>query len=190
MRTIRCLTLVGTLIPLAALAAGTQRQFSVVADKSSLKYNVVHKLHEVAAESHAIEGKAAVLPDGKVQLMLRAPIASFKSGDGNRDEHMQETMQMQAFPNVTFKGMTTLPAPTAYPAKVQLVIDGELEFHGEKSREQVPVTVEFTSATSAHVTGGMSVSLDKYKIERPSLLFVKIEDACKIDIDLTLQGAP
>lgn len=189
MRPIRWLTLVAALLPAGSFAAGTPRQFSVVADKSTLKYNVVHKLHEVSAESRAVEGKAAVLADGRVQLMLRAPIASFKSGDGNRDEHMQETMQALAFPSVTFKGVTTLAAPAAYPAKVQLTIDGELDFHGEKAREQVPVTVEFTSATSAHVTGGMSVSLDKYKIERPSLLFVKLEDACKIDIDLTLQGA-
>jgi hypothetical protein len=46
-----------------------------------------------------------------------------------------------------------------------------------------------TSATAWHVTGTFNVSLDKYSIERPALLLVKIADACEMALDLTLAGA-
>lgn len=39
---------------------------------------------------------------------------------------------------------------------------------------------------SLRVTGGFDVSLDAHKIERPSLLFVKVEDACHLAVDLIL----
>jgi hypothetical protein len=37
------------------------------------------------------------------------------------------------------------------------------------------------------VRGHLDVSLDAHGVERPSLLFVKIEDACGIDVDLLLR---
>ena len=152
----------------------------------SLRYNVVHKLHKVDATSTAVEARAALLPDGKLQVMVRTAVAGFKSGDGNRDEHMLETTEGQKFPYVTYKGVGHLDVPTSFPARASLTLAGELEFHGEKHPESFPITVEFTSAREARVTGPITVSLDKYKIERPSLLFVKIEDACVIDVDIVV----
>ena len=40
------------------------------------------------------------------------------------------------------------------------------------------------------MTSRFEVSLDKYAVERPSLLFVKIEDACDIEVDFWLQEEP
>ena len=37
------------------------------------------------------------------------------------------------------------------------------------------------------VRGSFQVSLESFRIERPSLLFVKIDDACRIDLDLLLR---
>jgi hypothetical protein len=40
------------------------------------------------------------------------------------------------------------------------------------------------------VKGAFDVSLDAHGVERPSLLLVPIEDACRVDVDLLLRRAP
>jgi polyisoprenoid-binding protein YceI len=161
--------------------------YSVNPQKSVLRYTIVHKFHKVHAESKLVQGKAALKPDGSLQVMVRAPIGSFDSGDGNRDEHMRETLEEPKYPYVTYKGVAKL-ADGTLPAKLDLVLDGQLEFHGRKQTEKVAVHVDDAGPTGAHVTGHFTVSLDRYQVERPSLLFIKIDDACVIDFDLQLTG--
>jgi polyisoprenoid-binding protein YceI len=165
-----------------ALAAGP-RLFAIPPGGAKLSYDVVHKLHEVKADSTAAEGKAAVSPDGTVQAMVRVPVSSFMSGDGNRDEHMLETLEASRFPTVTLKLVGKVKPPETFPATVTATFKGELELHGQKNAETVEVTIAFASAGEARVTTRLTVSLDRYKIERPSLLFVKLDDPCKVEVD-------
>lgn len=161
--------------------------FSIDPTGSALTYHIVHKLHQVAGASSRLEGKVAFLPDGQVRLMVRAPIASFLSGDANRDAHMQETLEVDKYGYVVFKAATRVSLPAAMPATQALSLPGELEFHGRKKTETVPVKVEFTAPGALHVSGSFDVSLEKYEVERPALLFVKVEDKCRIDLDLMLR---
>jgi polyisoprenoid-binding protein YceI len=159
----------------------------VAGDKSSLTYTVIHQLHTVEGTSKKVQGRAAIQPDGTVQVMLRAPVNSFESGNSNRDEHMLETVEAPKFPIVEFKGVAKPGHDVVHqtaPQKLELV--GELLFHGEKRKEAIPVEVTFTKPGEAHVTGHFEISLDQYHVERPSLMLVKIEDGCKLDIDLTV----
>jgi polyisoprenoid-binding protein YceI len=169
-----------------AQAPAAARVFSVTS-ASTLSYGIVHKLHKVEAVSHAVEGKVALLADGKVQVMVRAPVASFKSGDANRDEHMAEVTQATSYTHVTFKGVATASPPASFPTTQELALQGVLEFHGRKHPETLPLRVEWLSATEVQVKGRFAVSLDAYEVERPSLLFMKIEDACIIAADLALK---
>ena len=43
------------------------------------------------------------------------------------------------------------------------------------------------SPTKLRASGMLRVSLEAYAIERPSLLLLPIEDACTVDLDLSLQ---
>lgn len=174
---------------LLALLIAAPVVLDVQAGSSTLKYEVKHKLHEVSAEAHQMEGKVALLPDGTVQVMVRAKVADFKSGDGNRDEHMQETMESAKFPYVVFKGVGKLAKPAAYPATLPITVKGELDFHGRKKPETVELTAELKSPQAAHATGTLTVSLDAYGVERPSLLLVPINDACVVQLDLQLAEA-
>jgi hypothetical protein len=161
--------------------------YSVNPQQSVIRYTIVHKLHKVHAESKMVQGKAALKADGSLQVMVRAAISSFDSGDGNRDEHMRESMEEPKYAFVTYKGVAKL-ADGTLPPKADLVLEGQLEFHGRKQAEKIPVHVESTSPIGAHATGHFTVSLDRYQVERPSLLLIKIDDACVIDFDLKLTG--
>ena len=174
-----------TLLALVATAPAPSK-FGVAPDRSMLRYTVRHSLHEVSAEAHRMEARALLKPDGAAQVMVRAQVADFVSGDGNRDEHMQETMEVARYPTVTFKGVGKLAMPAEFPAAAQLTLDGEIELHGRKARVQVPVDLELPAAGEARVKGGLHVSLDAYGIERPSLLLVPIDDDCEVQFDLVL----
>lgn len=177
-----------TLAALALALASSAAAESYTVDPSAavVSFHVRHKLHQVDGRSKAIEGKAVVEPDGKVLAMVRIPVASFDSGDTNRDAHMRETLESGKYPFVVFKGVSSLVVPAAR-GPVPLRLKGELDFHGVKRPVDVPASVEFGSDGTTTARGKITVSLEAFQIERPSLLFVKIDDACTIDFALTLR---
>ncbi len=177
------------LAALALLVAGTTdpQAYTVDAGQSTIRYHVNHKLHAADGRSSTIEGKALIQPDGKVLTMLRVPVASFDSGDANRDSNMRETLESSRYPFVVFKGVTSLVLPASRGKPVPMTLQGELDLHGVKRPLQVPVTVEFADDGTATVKGKMNVSLESYRIDRPSLLMIKLDDDCAIQFDLKLR---
>ena len=151
----------------------------------AITYHLVHKMHKVDATSHKVEGKARILPDGKAQVMVRAPSESFDSGNVNRDAHMKETVEAAKYPWVELKALGDgLVAPAAFPATVHKTFKAQLTFHGVQQVFDVPVDVTWESATSVKAATHFAISLDGYKIERPSLMFVKVDDELKLDATL------
>src|SRR5919204_4999619 len=72
--------------------------------EGTLTYVVVHKLHEVVGTSRQVEGRALVEDDGSTKVQVRAKVASFDSGNSNRDAHMREATHEAAHPYATVKG--------------------------------------------------------------------------------------
>jgi polyisoprenoid-binding protein YceI len=165
------------LIAAALLAPGT---WAVDPSASTLRYGIVHKLHRVDGVSKEVEGKALSRPDGTVLIQVRVPVASFKSGDGNRDEHMLETLNVGSFPFVVFKAI-------ARSGEGPVQLEGELDLHGVKKAYPITVELQPQPDGALRVKGQFDVSLDAHKVERPSLLFIQIDDRCRIDVDLLLR---
>jgi polyisoprenoid-binding protein YceI len=183
-----------TLAPLAALvlalasgAAQDAPRTYTVARGSTLGYRLVHKLHAVDAVSHAVEGKARVLPGGEVQVAVRARVDSFDSGNGNRDAHMREVTEAARYPYVTLKAAGAGAALAAAPEALDLTLRGELTFHGRTRPVEVPVKVTFGEDGRATVDATFPVSLEAYEVERPSLLFVKVDDRIDVTAKLALE---
>lgn len=177
-------------VALLVAAAPSVRSLSVDPAASVVRYHVNHKLHAVDGRSTAIEGKALVGADGTVRAMVRIPVSSFESGDANRDANMRETLEVSKFPYVVLKaaGRVDPEAPRGHPFDATLA--GELEFHGVRRPVAVPVSITFAADGSATATGRMALSLDAYRVERPSLLFVKLDDDCAVSVDLVFRGSP
>ena len=166
-----------------AQAPGTE--YSVVPAESSITYHLVHKLHHVEGTSHKVEGKARLMPDGKAQVMVRAPAASFDSGNVNRDAHMKEAIEAAKYPWVELKALgESVKPPATFPSTEKKTFKAQLSFHGVQNVFDLPVDVTWESPTKVHATTTFTISLDGYKVERPSLMFVKVDDALKIDAKL------
>ena len=180
--------LIAILFAATAAAADAPRLYSA-AGASTVSYKAVHKFHEFAGTSHKVEGKVKLLPDGGAQTMVRVPVGSFDSGNGNRDEHMQETVDAPRFPSVLIKGVVAgVRVPEAFPSTVEVPLTGTVSFHGVDQPLQAKVKVTFTDADHATAETSFPISLEAFQIERPSLLFVKVEDKVMIEAKLVLEA--
>ena len=165
--------------------APTATNLAVIAKDSTITYHLVHKLHKFDGVCKSVEGRGRVLSDGKVQVAVRAKVESFDSGNANRDSHMKETIEAARFPLVELKAQGDSAPPATFPATVDRTFKGELTFHGVKKSLDVPVKLTYASATNIRAEAHLSLSLDEFKVERPSLMFVKIDDALQVDVNIS-----
>jgi polyisoprenoid-binding protein YceI len=176
-----------------AASPAAAQSFTLDPAASAVTYHIVHKLHRVEGRSVSLEGKAVLQPDGKLLAMVRASVSSFDSGDRNRDTHMQEVMETSRFPFVVVKGVSQVDGALLAVAQkantIELKLQADVDVHGVREPMTIPLTVELRPDGTARVKGAFEVSLEKHQIERPSLLFVKIEDACRVELDLLLRVA-
>jgi YceI-like domain len=171
---------------LAQEAASAPRIYSVKTGDSSLTYRLKHTLHEVEGKARPTEGKARLMPDGALQVAVRANVADFDSGNSNRDSHMKEATEAPKFPVIEFKGVATgVKVPTAFPSEQAVT----LTFHGVKQAVEVPMKVVFTSAKEVTATGNFQISLEAFKVERPSLMMKKVDDALDLETKFQLEEA-
>lgn len=176
------------LLSAPALAQEGAHLYSVKAGDSTLTYRLKHKLHVVEGIAHPTEGKARLLPDGTLQVAVRANVADFDSGNSNRDAHMKEATEAAKFPTVELKGLATgVKVPTTFPAEQTVALKGQLTFHGVKQSVEVPLKVTFTSAKEVSAVGTFQVSLEAFKVERPSLLMVPVDDALDLETKFQLK---
>jgi hypothetical protein len=161
--------------------------YSVKTGESTVTYHVVHKLHKVDGVSKKVEGRAKIVPGGPTQVAIRVPIESFDSDNVNRDAHMKEVTEAAKYPTVEVKALGDgIALPATFPAEIKKSMKAQVNFHGITQNIDVPVTIKFEAADKVIVTTSFSLSLDAYKVERPSLVFVKIDDALVIDAKLVL----
>jgi len=168
-----------------ATPAWAQTALDVDGATSKLTYHMVHKLHKFEGVSKKVFGRAMISPDGKAQVAVRAPVESFDSGNVNRDAHMKEAVDAARFPAVELKALTDgVTPPSSFPSTVKKTFKVQLAFHGETKIFEIPVDVTWEAADKVHAVTSFNVSLDAYKVERPSLMFVKVEDTMVVDADL------
>jgi hypothetical protein len=143
-------------------------------------------MHKVHATCKTAEGAAKVNPGGPVQVQVRAKVACFDSGDSNRDVHMREVTHEPVHPFVSVKGtIDGLTLPLAAPAEKTLA--AKVELNGETQAVSIPVTVSVEGG-KVRAKFKFASSMEGFKIERPSLLMVKVEDALVIEGELVFDG--
>jgi hypothetical protein len=155
--------------------------------EGTLSYTVVHKLHEVHGTSRQVEGRALAQPDGTVRVQVRAKVATFDSGNSNRDAHMREATHDAAHPYAEVKGTmsgVTLPLTEARQATLRATV----ELNGEKQAIDVPLKLEPVRG-GVRATFTFPISLDRFKVERPELLLIKVDDRATISGDLRFETA-
>jgi polyisoprenoid-binding protein YceI len=188
---LRKLSLVGLVVVLMG-AAPNAATYDLVTGSSSITYQLTHKLKQVHGTSKQMTGKARMLlGEKKLQVGVKIPVASFDSANGNRDVHMQEATEAAHFPNVEFKGVAEgVELPSTFPSKASVSVAGVLTFHGVQQKVTIPLSVNYVSPKHITADGTFTVSLESFKIQRPSLMFVAVDDNLVMTEHLELEAEP
>ena len=181
-------SLLAALLLLAAPVASAQTALTVDTSQSSVSYTLVHKLHKVHGTSKKVEGKALLLPDGKAQVAIRIPTESFDSDNVNRDAHMKEATEAAKFPTVELKALGQgVTPPSTFPTKQTQTFKAQLSFHGVQQVFDLPVEITWEAADRVRAHAQWKISLDGYKVERPSLFYVKVDDDLQLEATLVFK---
>lgn len=156
--------------------------------ESTVTYRVSHPLHGATGVSHQLSGAVSITPGTSPELVLplrfTVPLASFDSGNRNRDRNMLSVMSAARYPEailvierVSWVNKQTSGSQT----RAEGTGTGTLTLRG-MSR---PITVSLSGSLNGprlEVTSRFSVLLSEYGIERPSLLFRPIDDRVDLEI--------
>jgi len=151
----------------------TAQTKKVQADKkeSTMTYKLTHPLHEIEATSKDINCWADLDPGTKTvsHVYVQIDVTTFNSGNSNRDSHAMEVIDAISYPYVKFNSSGIAQNGD------KLKVSGKLLFHGV-TRDLVFDAIPKWENNKLTVTGEFAISLTAYKIERPSLLLVPVND--------------
>ena len=146
---------------------------------SSVKYSMVHKLHswEGVSKELKVATKWNEQKNEIEQISIVVNVATFNSGLSSRDSHMMEVLDGLTYPRIIFSSSSVQYTPEG------ILVKGKLQFHGVERMIETKVKLEKQNRKLVF-SGSLPVLLEDYKVERPGLLFVKVDNLVKIDFQL------
>ena len=162
--------------------AVSAKSYTALKGESRISYHIHHPLHEVEGVSQDFNCTVELGNDTtRPQVHVKASIASFNSGNSNRDSHTLEILDAFKYPSVEFSADSAIRVEKGYR------LFGQLTFHGVKRSVDFMVTPEY-SKDRVHIKGNFMVKLSDFKLKRPTLLMIPTADDLKIDIDVAAEG--
>jgi polyisoprenoid-binding protein YceI len=162
----------------AAPAGAQTKHLAQKKGESSMTYRMVHPLHKIEATSkevvYDVEADPAAKEIKKVSGVV--DVTTFDSGNSNRDSHAMEVIDAIDYPDARFEGTSLGQKGDS------LVVAGKITFHGV-TRDVTFRAAPHWSAGKLEVDGNFDLSLEAFKIERPSLLMIPVED--KLSFEFT-----
>lgn len=149
------------------------------ASTSSVKYSMVHKLHswEGVSKDLKVATKWNEQKNEIEQISIVVNVASFNSGLSSRDSHMMEVLDGLTYPRILFSSSSVQYTPEG------IFVKGKLQFHGVE--RVIETKVKLVKMNRKLVfSGSLPILLEDYKVERPSLLFVKVDNKIQIDFQV------
>ena len=152
--------------------------YQAIKGESTLSYDMVHPMHKIKGISKDFLCTVDLSSDTiSSKIMVSANVSSFDSKNSNRDSHAMEIVNAMKYPKVEFASESVKADSNGYQ------VAGNLTFHGIKRPVNFHVTPHFLEK-KIEIVGTFAVKLSDFKVERPSLLFVPVEDKLTISFDL------
>ncbi len=150
----------------------------IAADKANsyIKYTLSHPLHESVGVSKDFICNAYYdnVSKSLSKIAIAATVASFDSQNSSRDSHALEVLEAIKYPKVTFVSSSITENGN------DVVLKGELNFHGVKKEMTINAT-QVKNSKELTLKGTFKVSLDKHKVEKPSMMGASVDDNLVMD---------
>ena len=160
---------------------GQTKIAETLAGESWIAYQMVHPLHKIDAKSSSAQYKVEIDPDTKEvrSVVAQVDVTTFDSGNSNRDSHAMEVIDAITYPDVMFTSTSITPKGDS------LFLTGKLTFHGVTNDVTLAARQQWSS-NRLDVNGSFDLSLTAFKIERPSLLMIPVEDKLSFTFNVAL----
>ena len=144
-------------------------------ENSLITYFGVHYLHKWQGSTSDVNGVVSYdKASEQYECSISVPLSTFVSGNDNRDSNMLVYCKAFDFPNINFQS-------TSIKVKGNtLEIDGRIEFAGKEKKIKTNAKLNSLDNNLFAIEGELDILLSEFEVERPSLLFVEIEDLVKI----------
>ena len=144
-------------------------------ENSLITYFGVHYLHKWQGSTSDVNGVVSYdKAIDQYECSISVPLSTFSSGNDNRDSNMLVYCKAFDFPNINFQS-------TSIKVKGNtLEIDGRIEFAGKEKKIKTSAKLNSLDNNLFAIKGELDILLSEFEVERPSLLFVEIEDLVKI----------
>ena len=144
-------------------------------ENSLITYFGVHYLHKWEGSTSDVNGVVSYnKASEQYECSISVPLSTFSSGNDNRDSNMLVYCRAFDFPNINFQSTSIKVNEST------LEIEGKIEFAGEEKEIKTNAKLNSLDNNFFAVEGEIDILLSEFKVERPSLLFVEIEDLVKI----------
>ena len=162
---------------LYTLVPAQLKHYQAVKNESYITYKLVHPLHEIEATSKDAYCIINADKDKKEikNVLVQVNVTSFNSGNSNRDSHAMETVDAINYPDSRFI------STSIYQAGDTLKIHGNLTFHGVTKEIYIEAFSKWTE-NQLTVNGSFNISLTEFKVPRPALLLIPVEDNLKFTL--------
>ena len=180
----RAILLLAGFFMLLSFAAPVAKR-KMMADKkaSTISYAMRHPMHSWEGISRDVT--AAIVYDDEAKkvetVAVLAKVASFDSQNANRDSHAIESMEGIKYPNVTFSSQQVQDDGAG-----KLTVTGNLTFHGVTRPVTVPITRKMNGGMTIY-EGSFDLKLTDFKIEKPTLMMVPVDDELKMKFSLVFR---
>ena len=180
---------------LASFAAAPVEALEIETGKVDVTFHISHPAKEYDAFLVPDGGYARLQVDARAIENTTAAITikvdHFNSDNTRRDSHMLETMEAFVYPTIQWQvdKISGLSGPLT-PGTHTGVAAGPLTVHGVTKQLEIPI--ELTVGGQAELTIGASftILLEDFGIDRPTLIFVPIENELPIIVKVQTKAKP
>ncbi len=165
------------LLPLlffSTLLFSQTKRLEAAKQESWITYKLTHPLHEV--ESTSKDATCFIDADESSKqikaVAVQVGVSSFNSGNSNRDSHAMEVVDALDYPYARFISSSVTQKDDS------VKVNGKLTFHGI-TKDVMISAKENWSDKMLVIDGGFNISLTAFKIKRPSLLLIPVNDTLK-----------
>lgn len=144
--------------------------------KTSISYELRHPAHIVRAQSNDLQVKIEYDKSNNsiINAIAQVRVSTFDSGNSNRDSHAMELIEATKYPKSQFKSTKIVEQADS------IIIYGDLTFHNITKNITIKGTKKINN-NRLYVNARFAISLDEFKVERPSLLFVPSEEYLRFE---------
>ena len=148
-------------------------RYSLEPDQVLVTYQVALGPSDISGVSSSLEWSLVALPGGAMQVRLRVPVDSFRSGHSALDSALREAFESRRFPMVEVEGV-------ARAGESPLRFDGTLTLHGVVHPLSASVTA-VRAGSMVVVRSSFDIDVSLFGLSHPPSRLPRLGNRVKID---------